>query len=114
MIGLTPNQKRLLDFIVKFQSLAGISPNFDEMADAMNLSSKSGIHRILVQLEEKKYIRRLYGRARAIEILRADDRCTIDKALDELAIIETFTADQISRLVSIANYAIKNRKRGEA
>ena len=52
---------------------AGIPPSFDEMKDALNLASKSGIHRLITALEERGFIRRLPNRARALEILRMPD-----------------------------------------
>jgi SOS-response transcriptional repressor LexA len=69
MIGLTPTQRRLLDFIQRYQAENGIAPTFAEMQLAAGQSSKSGVFRLLISLEERGYIRRLHGRARAIELL---------------------------------------------
>ena len=67
---LTRKQKQLHDFISSYQfHNDGVSPSFDEMKDAMNLKSKSGIHRLLDALEERGFIRRHRGRARAIAVL---------------------------------------------
>lgn len=68
---LTPRQHQLLRFIQNYVTRFGVSPSFEEMRDALNLRSKSGIHRLISALEERGYIRRLAHRARAIELLRA-------------------------------------------
>ena len=70
---LTRKQLDLLNFISKRVKEDGVSPSFDEMKDALNLRSKSGIHRLITALEERGFIRRLPHRARAIEILRLPD-----------------------------------------
>lgn len=67
---LTKKQHDLLLFIDQRLKQSGISPSFDEMKDALNLRSKSGIHRLISGLEERGFIRRLPNRARALEILR--------------------------------------------
>jgi repressor LexA len=70
---LTKKQHELLSFISKRITDTGISPSFDEMKDALDLRSKSGIHRLITALEERGFIRRLPNRARALEILRMPD-----------------------------------------
>ncbi len=67
---LTRKQHELLLFINDRLSQGGVSPSFDEMKDALNLKSKSGIHRLITGLEERGFIRRLPHRARALEVLR--------------------------------------------
>lgn len=67
---LTKKQYDLLMFIHERVQKDGVSPSFDEMKAALDLRSKSGIHRLITALEERKFIRRLPHRARAIEILR--------------------------------------------
>ena len=67
---LTKKQYDLLRFIHKRVQRDGVSPSFDEMKAALDLRSKSGIHRLITALEERGFIRRLPHRARAIEILR--------------------------------------------
>src|SRR6201982_920399 len=64
---LTRKQFELLRFIHERLKEAGIPPSFDEMKDALDLRSKSGIHRLITALEERGFIRRLPNRARAIE-----------------------------------------------
>jgi len=70
---LTKKQYELLTFIHQRLSETGVSPSFDEMKDALDLRSKSGIHRLIMGLEERKFIRRLPHRARALEVLRLPD-----------------------------------------
>ena len=67
---LTRKQYQLLIFIDQTLNDTGISPSYDEMRDALNLKSKSGIHRLISGLEERGFIRRLPHRARALEVLR--------------------------------------------
>ncbi|MEL6317499.1 MAG: transcriptional repressor LexA [Pseudomonadota bacterium] len=67
---LTRKQYELLVFINERIRSDGVSPSFDEMKDALDLKSKSGIHRLITALEERGYIRRLPHRARALEVLR--------------------------------------------
>ncbi|SFB80194.1 transcriptional repressor LexA [Tropicimonas isoalkanivorans] len=67
---LTKKQLDLLEFIHKRMQRDGVPPSFDEMKDALDLRSKSGIHRLITALEERGFIRRLAHRARAIEIVK--------------------------------------------
>ena len=67
---LTRKQYDLLMFIHKRVQRDGVSPSFDEMKEALNLRSKSGIHRLITALEERGFIHRLAHRARAVEIIR--------------------------------------------
>lgn len=67
---LTRKQLQLLEFINKRMQADGVPPSFDEMKDALDLRSKSGIHRLITALEERGFIRRLPHRARALEILK--------------------------------------------
>ena len=67
---LTRKQHELLVFIDRRLRETGISPSFDEMKEALDLKSKSGIHRLITGLEERGFIRRLAHRARALEVLR--------------------------------------------
>jgi repressor LexA len=67
---LTRKQHELLMFINERLKEAGVPPSFDEMKDALDLRSKSGIHRLIKALEERGFIRRMPNRARAIEVLR--------------------------------------------
>lgn len=67
---LTKKQRDLLEFIHKRVQRDGVPPSFDEMKEALDLRSKSGIHRLITALEERGYIRRLPHRARALEITK--------------------------------------------
>ncbi|WP_299953235.1 transcriptional repressor LexA [uncultured Roseobacter sp.] len=67
---LTKKQLDLLEFIHKRVQRDGVPPSFDEMKEALDLRSKSGIHRLITALEERGFIRRLAHRARAIEIVK--------------------------------------------
>jgi repressor LexA len=67
---LTKKQHELLMFINRRLAANGIAPSFDEMKDALNLRSKSGIHRLISGLEERGFIRRLAHRARALEVVK--------------------------------------------
>ncbi len=67
---LTKKQYELLVFIHERVQRDGVSPSFDEMKEALDLRSKSGIHRLITALEERGYIRRMAHRARAVEIIR--------------------------------------------
>ena len=67
---LTAKQHELLMFIQRRLEETGISPSFEEMKDALDLKSKSGVHRLISALEERGFIRRLPNRARALEVTR--------------------------------------------
>ncbi len=73
---LTRKQSELLRFIHERLKETGVPPSFDEMKDALDLRSKSGIHRLIMALEERGFIRRLPNRARALEVLRMPESST--------------------------------------
>lgn len=70
---LTTKQHELLNFIQGRLDRSGVSPSFEEMKEALDLRSKSGVHRLISALEERGFIRRLPNRARALEIMRRAD-----------------------------------------
>ncbi|MCX7864813.1 MAG: transcriptional repressor LexA [Novosphingobium sp.] len=70
---LTRKQHELLCFIQQRLDESGISPSFEEMKEALDLKSKSGVHRLISALEERGFIRRLPNRARALEVIRQPD-----------------------------------------
>ena len=70
---LTAKQKELLLYIHERIKESGVSPSFDEMKEALELASKSGIHRLITALEERGFLRRLPHRARALEVLKLPD-----------------------------------------
>ena len=74
---LTKKQRELLLFINERLTATGVSPSFDEMKDALNLKSKSGIHRLVGGLEERGFIRRLPHRARALEVVKLPEESAV-------------------------------------
>ncbi|HEX8526652.1 transcriptional repressor LexA [Allosphingosinicella sp.] len=70
---LTRKQHELLTYINEQLAKTGVSPSFEEMKDALDLKSKSGVHRLISALEERGFIRRLANRARALEVTRMPD-----------------------------------------
>jgi repressor LexA len=73
---LTTKQKELLIFIHERLQSTGVPPSFDEMKEALELKSKSGIHRLITALEERGFIKRLAHRARALEVIRLPEHMT--------------------------------------
>lgn len=71
---LTRKQHELICFIADRLADTGVSPSFEEMKEALDLKSKSGVHRLISALEEREFIRRLPNRARALEVLRMPER----------------------------------------
>ena len=82
---LTRKQLDLLEFIHKRMQQDGVPPSFDEMKEALDLRSKSGIHRLITALEERGFIRRLAHRARAIEIVKLPDSLAAKEAASSSA-----------------------------
>jgi repressor LexA len=104
---LTKKQRDLLVFIHKRVQKDGVSPSFDEMKDALDLRSKSGIHRLITALEERGFIRRLPHRARAIEILRLPEdmepaRAASSRAARTDEALAALGPDQMSALARAA------------
>jgi repressor LexA len=77
---LTQKQKELLMFIHARLKDTGVPPSFDEMKDALDLKSKSGIHRLITALEERGFIRRLPHRARALEVIKLPETADASQA----------------------------------
>lgn len=73
---LTAKQHELIRFIQLRLEETGISPSFEEMKEALDLKSKSGVHRLISALEERGFIRRLPNRARALEVIRQPEDST--------------------------------------
>jgi repressor LexA len=71
---LTRKQHELICFIHDQLAETGVSPSFEEMKDALDLKSKSGVHRLITALEEREFLRRLPNRARALEVIRMPER----------------------------------------
>ncbi len=78
---LTRKQQELLSFIDDRLRSDGVSPSFEEMKDALQLRSKSGVHRLINALEERSFIRRLPNRARALEVLQMPEALRAKPAL---------------------------------
>ena len=76
---LTRQQNALLLYINKRLNEDGVSPSYDEMRDALDLKSKSGIHRLIKALEEREFIRRLPHRARALEVVRLPTEASLSE-----------------------------------
>ena len=76
---LTAKQHELLLFIQRKLEDSGISPSFEEMKEALDLKSKSGVHRLISALEERGFLRRLPNRARALEVIRHPEDVTSSK-----------------------------------
>jgi repressor LexA len=79
---LTKKQHELLIFINQRLAATGVAPSFDEMKDALNLRSKSGIHRLISGLEERGFIRRLAHRARALEVTKLPEESAANGTAD--------------------------------
>ena len=75
---LTKKQKNLLLFINKKIRSTGVSPSYEEMKNALNLKSKSGIHRLISALEERGFIRRLAHKARALEVIKLPETASVN------------------------------------
>ena len=85
---LTQKQKELLLFIHGRLQEQGVPPSFDEMKEALDLKSKSGIHRLITALEERGFIRRLPHRARALEVVKLPDNAPEQPRRGQLSVIE--------------------------
>lgn len=92
---LTKKQIQLLEFIHVRVTRDGVPPSFDEMKLALDLRSKSGIHRLVTALEERGFIRRLPHRARALEIVRLPDNLA-RAAKSETTVAETDTTERFA------------------
>jgi repressor LexA len=82
---LTAKQHELLRFIQQRLEETGISPSFEEMKEALDLKSKSGVHRLISALEERGFLRRLPNRARALEVVRQPEDVTPARSKGSLA-----------------------------
>jgi repressor LexA len=94
---LTAKQRELLQFIHDRLQESGVSPSFDEMREALELKSKSGVHRLISALEERQFIRRLPNRARALEVIKMPEVIspTIAAAMATKAVVPAAANDTI-------------------
>ena len=100
---LTKKQLNLLEFIENKTSSNGISPSFDEMKEALNLKSKSGIHRLIIALEERGFIRRLPHRARALEVIRKVEKSSLISNLHKEKFAEIVPQAKLNQNESVQN-----------
>ena len=99
---LTAQMQKLLLFIHDRVSKGGVSPSFEEMKIALNLKSKSGIHRLIEALEERGYIERLANRARALEIKKMPEGLEISATKTSPRLLDSMPlAQAVSDMVSI-------------
>lgn len=91
MTGLTTRQREAMLYLQRFASQHHVAPTMVEMAEGLNLSSKSSVVRLLRGLEDRGYIRRLAGKARAIEILKSVGGDSEHRCRDLVRIIAGFT-----------------------
>ena len=91
---LTKKQKELYEFLSKYISENSISPSFEEMKNAVNLKSKSGIHRLITSLEQRGFIKRLKHKARAMEITKSltNNINRIDNYIYEIPLLGSISA----------------------
>jgi repressor LexA len=94
---LTRKQSELLRFIHERLQAEGVPPSFDEMKEALDLRSKSGIHRLIMALEERGFIKRLANRARAIEVLRLPESATVQTPARPRAFSPSVIAGNLGR-----------------
>ncbi len=102
---LTKKQKELYDYLKNYISSNEISPSFEEMKSAVNLKSKSGIHRLITSLEERGFIKRLKHKARAMEIINKDN-ITNDNSLSNsinIPLIGTIAAGEAIEAIENAD-----------
>ena len=94
---LTAKQRELLQFIHDRLKQSGVSPSFDEMREALDLKSKSGVHRLISALEERQFIRRLPNRARALEVVKMPEGAspTVAAVLATKAVVPAAANDTI-------------------
>ena len=93
---LTRKQLDLLNYINKHLNKDGIPPSFDEMKEALDLRSKSGIHRLITALEERGFIRRLAHRARAIEIVKLPDSLETNNKVTKISRVSTINPASVA------------------
>src|SRR6476620_3370633 len=92
---LTAKQHELLCFINDRLAATGVSPSFDEMREALDLTSKSGVHRLISALDERQFIRRLPNRARALEVVRMPETATSASAAAPRPVLPAAANDTI-------------------
>ncbi len=104
---LTRKQHELICFINDRLEDTGVSPSFEEMKDALDLKSKSGVHRLISALEERGFIRRLPNRARALEVMKLPEGGTTKGRSTASAVPENNVLEMPRRLPQAANDIIE-------
>jgi repressor LexA len=104
---LTRKQHELICFINDRLAETGVSPSFEEMKEALDLKSKSGVHRLISALEEREFLRRLPNRARALEVLRMPERPEAKKAAPKSNVVSMAAAAPRSATPPPANDVIE-------
>src|SRR6185295_9316049 len=100
---LTRKQHELLMFIHERIKETGVSPSFDEMKEALDLASKSGIHRLITALEERGFLRRLPHRARALEVVKLPQQATTSAPAGGRAAFKPTVVEGGGRAIAPAN-----------
>ena len=100
---LTKKQKELLDYLKDYITNNQISPSFEEMKQAVNLKSKSGIHRLITNLEQRGFIRRLKHKARAMEIINKNNDTNIYNESINIPLIGSIAAGEAIEAIENAN-----------
>ena len=104
---LTRKQHDLLLYIHDSLAESGVSPSFEEMKDALDLKSKSGVHRLISALEERGFIRRLPNRARALEVVKMPERGVQTRAVSTTNVVNLAPRAKAPRAVVPANDVIE-------
>jgi repressor LexA len=94
---LTRKQQELLIYIHDRLSESGVSPSFEEMKDALDLKSKSGVHRLISALEERGFIKRLANRARALEVVKMPERSGEAKSVSTTNVVNLAPTPKAAR-----------------
>ena len=105
---LTRKQSELLRFIHERLQNEGVPPSFDEMKEALDLRSKSGIHRLIMALEERGFIKRLANRARAIEVLRLPESATVQTPARPRTFAPSVIAGNLGRVRPASSPAVND------
>lgn len=94
MIGLTPRQQQCLDFIKATIAARGYPPTYDEIATSLQLHSRSGIQRLVIGLERRGLLRRIPGKARAIEVIDPRAMQAVLLSKEVFCLVQAYAAGQ--------------------
>lgn len=97
---LTRKQHELLIYIHDRLTESGVSPSFEEMKEALDLASKSGVHRLISALEERGFIRRLPNRARALEVVKMPERSGEARAVSTTNVVNLAPKAKAARVIA--------------